>query len=202
MESSINIRSIETMINSLVQDIANNDRLDGTQLIKAKLSFQLTKINLGLKLISKVLFLYEVQEEIEKNLFDKDRIKDLSVRELIVMNSLVSKRFDNYYGKLDGIISRLNLRELEGSLNIIATTKLKSEFDDNKDSGNDNELKFLALKSISEIGKIQSHMKNIVVDDFVSLIPDDIDNSIEESLVRRPTRDLEDHYLDNSDEFD
>lgn len=113
------ILALDTHINRLIKDISEAQNLSTNELLKSKVSFQLTKINFGLKLIERTMKLFGLQEQIEDRLLTEDSIKDLSIRELLVMSSVNSKRIDNYFSKMDKILGSLNLRDLENSLLMI-----------------------------------------------------------------------------------
>lgn len=151
---STSIRSLDIHVNELISTIKDAQRLGVNELIKAKVAFQLTKINLGLRLITRVMKLYDLQEKIEDKLLTEDTINDMSVRELLVMSSVNSKRMNDYFGKMDKILGSINLRDLEGSLLIIneLDAKQQAQLSNGSDSGSD--LRTLSLGVLEQITKM------------------------------------------------
>lgn len=120
------IESLDSQINKLIREISQSKDLTTNTLLKSKVSLQLTKIHFGLKIVERLNRLFHIQGEIEDRLLSEDSIKDLSIRELLVMSSVNSKRIDNYFGKMDKILAGLNIRELENSLLMISEMDSKN----------------------------------------------------------------------------
>ena len=100
--------------------------------------------------------LYDIQEQIEDRMLNEDSIQDLSMRELLVMSSVNSKRLDNYFSKMDKILGSINLRELEGSLLVISEAAHKQENKALEDqSESDQDLKSLSLQLLNTVSQIQ-----------------------------------------------
>lgn len=155
------ILSLDKQVNQLIDDIRNSDNLEISDLLKAKVSFQLTKINLGLRLITRVLKLYNLQEMIEDRMLNENQIQDLSMRELLVMSSVNSKRLDNYFGKMDKILGSINLRELEGSLLILSEISNKEKVKELADDSTSEDLRSLSLELLSTISKLPPKFEEI-----------------------------------------
>lgn len=151
--SMTNITSLDSHVNELIRTIKDAEKLGVNELIKSKVAFQLTKINFGLRLIDRIMKLYDLQEKIEDRLLTEDSIKDMSVRELLVMSSVNSKRLNDYFGKMDKILGSINLRELEGSLLLINEIDTKQQLTD-QTNGGDTSLKTLSLQVLSQITKM------------------------------------------------
>lgn len=177
---STSIQSLDLHVNELIASIKDAQKLGVNELIKAKVAFQLTKINLGLRLITRVMKLYDLQEVIEDRLLTKDAISDMSVRELLVMSSVNSKRMNDYFGKMDKILGSINLRDLEGSLLIIneLTTKQQAQLGTDPSSTNLTALSLGVLEQITKMGMLRSS------------VPQPIDNNdriTEESIIEADT---------------
>ena len=150
------ITSLDKQVNQLIEDIKSTENLEITDLLKSKVAFQLTKIHFGLRLINRVMKLYDIQEQIEDRMLNEDSIQDLSMRELLVMSSVNSKRLDNYFSKMDKILGSINLRELEGSLLVISEAAHKQENKALEDqSESDQDLKSLSLQLLNTVSQIQ-----------------------------------------------
>lgn len=149
------IKSLDTQINKLIDDIANAKDITTNVLLKSQVSFQLTKINFGLKIIERVSRLFDIQGQIEDRLLTEESIKDLSIRELLVMSSVNSKRMDNYFTKMDKILGSMNIRGLENSLLMIAELDKKSNAEVQVDDGT-KELTNLSLKLLGTITSMQN----------------------------------------------
>lgn len=149
------IASLDNQIKKLISEVSSAKDITTNTLLKSRVSLQLTKIEFGLKLIGRVKKLFDLQGEIEDRLLNEDSIKDLSIRELLVMSSVNSKRIDNYFGKMDKILSSLNLRELENSLLMIAELDNKAVRDVNavtdESSKNLTDLSLRLLKTITTL---------------------------------------------------
>lgn len=150
---STNISSLDTHVNELIRTIKDAEKLGVNELIKSKVAFQLTKINFGLRLINRIMKLYDLQEKIEDRLLTEDSINDMSVRELLVMSSVNSKRLNDYFGKMDKILGSINLRELEGSLLLINEIDTKQQLTD-QTNGGDTSLKTLSLQVLNQMTKM------------------------------------------------
>lgn len=177
------ISSLDNQIKKLISEVSSAKDITTNTLLKSRVSLQLTKIEFGLKLIGRVKKLFDLQGEIEDRLLNEDSIKDLSIRELLVMSSVNSKRIDNYFGKMDKILSSLNLRELENSLLMIAELDSKSVRDSNAltDESSKN-LTDLSLKLLKTITILQNQSINSQSDDEDTLTARDLT----EDLNKRP----------------
>lgn len=155
---STSIQSLDLHVNELIASIKDAQKLGVNELIKAKVAFQLTKINLGLRLITRVMKLYDLQEVIEDRLLTEEAIQGMSVRELLVMSSVNSKRMNDYFGKMDKILGSINLRDLEGSLLIIneLTTKQQAQLGTDPSSTNLTALSLGVLEQITKMGMLRS----------------------------------------------
>lgn len=145
------IDSIELQVNQLISEIANSKSLEINDLLKSKIAMQLSKIHFGLKMVDRLIKLYEYQESIEDKLFDPNEIENLSVRELLVMQSVAAKRIDNYSNKIDSILGKINIRELEGSLTLISNSTSTKEITED-----DKELRNRSLEVLGMVGRLQN----------------------------------------------
>lgn len=161
------IESLDRQINKLIDDIGNAKDITTNVLLKSQVSFQLTKINFGLKIIERVSRLFDIQGQIEDRLLTEESIKDLSIRELLVMSSVNSKRMDNYFGKMDKILGSMNIRGLENSLLMIAELDKKSTAEVQVDDGT-KELTNLSLKLLSTITNLQNQNTKAISSDSLS----------------------------------
>ncbi|BES79788.1 hypothetical protein [Yersinia phage vB_Yru_GN1] len=143
------IDSLELQVNQLIRDVAESKSLEINDLLKSKIAMQLSKVHFGLKMVDRLIKLYDYQELVEDRLFDQTEIENLSVRELLVMQSVVGKRIDNYSSKIDSILAKINLRELEGSLTLISNTSSTKEITED-----DKDLRNKSLEVLSLVGKL------------------------------------------------
>jgi hypothetical protein len=143
------IDSLELQVNQLIRDVAESKSLEINDLLKSKIAMQLSKVHFGLKMVDRLIKLYDYQELVEDRLFDQTEIENLSVRELLVMQSVVGKRIDNYSSKIDSILAKINLRELEGSLTLISNTSSTKEITED-----DKDLRNKSLEVLNLVGKL------------------------------------------------
>lgn len=149
----MNIASIDNTINDLIESIKDSREIKTNDMIKARLSFQLTKVRLGLSMINRIMRLYEIQGKVEEKLFKDEIIETASVRELMVINSLTAKAMDRYYGRMDKILSSLNLKEIETSLLMLASEMDKGS--PSLESGYQEEIRPLTIDVLQKLSNLQ-----------------------------------------------
>lgn len=151
------INSIDTQIDRLLSDIKKGESLDINILQKSKVVLVLTKVKVALYCIKRIQKLFEVEVNIEEKIFDEDLIKDLSLKELVGLQSIAGNRLDNYLQKLNDAIYNIDLSELESSLLMI--TELDNRQSISKDSSvTDGSIKELSLKLLQEIQTVNAEV--------------------------------------------
>lgn len=187
------IDSIDKHVTQLISDISNAVDFQSNDLLKSKVAFQLTKIHLGLMLINRIIKLYSIQEQLEDRVLNEQSIENLSMRELLVMSSYNSKRLDNNYAKMDKILASINLRELEGSLLILAEVAAKERENPetpalDKPDARGESLRTLSLRTLSAISSIQKNQKSI--EDRVPVGGDLVEDAVMADSIHRSIDDL------------
>jgi hypothetical protein len=157
----MSIISIDKKVDELIDYIRNSNDLRINQLLATKVAFQLSKLSLGLRMIKRTMKLYDNQELIEDRLLDPTQFDQLSVRELLVLSSINSKRMDNYYAKVDKILSSLNLSEVEGTLLTLAESQ-RIETISSETIEDSNKLRNLSLELLDEFSKMKDNPMDII----------------------------------------
>lgn len=145
------ILSLDKEVDKLISDIRNSKDINNNDMLKTKVAFQLSKVNLGLKLIDRLMTLYVTQEKLEDKLFKQDNIDSLSIKDTIYYSQLVGRKIDNYYNKINQILSSIKIKELEASLLLIKEADKTSPDGPGLIDENSKKTSMELLKTISDL---------------------------------------------------
>jgi hypothetical protein len=119
--------SLDLQVDRLLKDIEESKRdLTSDDLLKAKAAFLINKIGIAVKLTRQLERFYEYQDNIDNKLLEI-KPEELSVRELLVMNGIVTKKIDSNYNRINSILAGLKINEIENILMILANLDSKKQ---------------------------------------------------------------------------
>lgn len=146
---SVNVSSLDREIKNLITQINSTDSVNYDQLFKTKVVLTLTNVSIALKMSERLLMLYSKSFEVEDLLFNTEALEKMSIRELAGLHEIINRKIDNYFDKMNTVLSRMNLKELESSISIlIKTTESHTNLESSTHARN------LAIQIAKQIGNV------------------------------------------------